>query len=137
MVNAETGRMTPSWEELQPGQRVGPIEHDVTPAMVDAFLATMGAATDRRALAGEPMPPTLLATDYVLLLHGVLELGHGLMRSHETIVHRPVPVGARVEMAGEIIDKFVRKGRNYWTLEYHVAANGERCITYIVTCSVN
>lgn len=128
----------PTWEALQVGRAVGPIEHLVTPEMVDAFTHVMDGDAAKRAKIGDPMPPTLLATDYVLLLENVLHLGHGLMSRHETTIRRVVRIGERVTVAGRITDKFVRKQRKFWVLEYEVRnAGDEICIIHRICCSVN
>lgn len=134
---AATGEF-PTWDVLQPGREVGPIEHLVTTEMVDAFARAVGGDAAPAAKIGDPMPPTLLATEYVLLLSGVLDLGHGLMSRHETTIRQPVRIGERVTVRGRIVDKFIRKQRNYWVLEYDVRnAADEVCILYRISCSVN
>ena len=74
------------------------------------------------------MPPTLLATDYIPLLRGHLELGWGLMARHALKSVRPVAIGDTVTVTGEIVDKFERKGRHYWTLRYDVQQLARRAL---------
>jgi hypothetical protein len=114
----------PSWDELQVGLKVGPLVHRITAEMVRDFCAAM--------------PATLLATDYIPLLRGHLELGWGLMSRHAVKAVQHVAIGDTVTVTGEITDKFERKGRHYWTLRYDVRnSRGELCVEYQVTCSVD
>ena len=127
----------PSWNELQVGLKVGPLPHTISTAMVRDFCAAMpadAAIYERQNV----MPPTLLATDYIPLLRGHLELGWGLMSRHTVKAVQHVAIGDTVSVAGEIVDKFERKGRHYWTLRYDVRnSHGEVCVEYLVTCSVD
>jgi hypothetical protein len=128
---------SPPWDELIVGLKVGPLVHTISPEMVRDFCAAMpadAAVYERQGV----MPPTLLATDYIPLLRGHLELGWGLMSRHTVKAMRHVAIGDTVTVAGEIVDKFERKGRHYWTLRYDVSdARGEARIEYLVTCSVD
>ena len=127
----------PTWDELRVGLKVGPLTHTITPEMVRDFCAALPADGAVYEAAGL-MPPTLLATDYIPLLKGHLELGWGLMARHSLKALRPVAINETVTVTGEIIDKFERKGRHYWTLRYDVGnSRGERCIEQLVTCSVD
>jgi len=128
---------SPPWDELIVGLRVGPLVHTISGEMVRDFCAAMpadGAVYEKQGV----MPPTLLATDYIPLLRGHLELGWGLMSRHTIKSMRAVAIGDTVTVTGEIIDKFERKGRHYWTLRYDVRnASGGVCVEYLVTCSVD
>jgi hypothetical protein len=127
----------PSWDELRVGLKVGPLTHTITPEMVRDFCAALPTDATTWETAGL-MPPTLLATDYIPLLKGHLELGWGLMARHSLKALRPVAINETVTVTGEIIDKFERKGRHYWTLRYDVSnSRGERCLEQLVTCSVD
>lgn len=140
--SSATPASDPTWHELQVGQRVGPLEHTITAEMVAAFCAALPADADAYGAEGvyerPTMPVTMLATDYVPLLRGHLELGWGLMARHSIKSLKPVYVGDTVTVSGVITEKFEKKGRHYWTLEYHVT-NGqdERCVESAITCSVD
>jgi hypothetical protein len=127
----------PSWGELRVGLKVGPLVHTITPELVRDFCAALPADASGYEVEGV-MPPTLLATDYIPLLRGHLELGWGLMARHSLKSLRPVAINDTVTVTGEIVDKFERKGRHYWTLRYDVSnSRGERCLEQLVTCSVD
>ena len=132
----------PTWDQLQVGLRVGPLTYEVTRKMVSEFCAAMPFEADPY-LDGSPdaagiMPPTMLATDYIPLLKGHLHLGWGLMSRHSIRSLKPVRIGDTVTVSGVIADKFEKKGRHYWTLEYSVSnAAGERCLESTITCSVD
>jgi acyl dehydratase len=127
----------PNWDELQVGLTVGPLIYTITPDMVTDFCAAL-AVDPAPYLADAAMPPTLLATDYIPLLHGKLELGWGLMARHSLKILRPVKVGDTVTVTGEVTDKYVRKGRHYWTLRYLVRNSaGETCLENLISCSVD
>ena len=131
-----------TWWELEVGLRVGPLTYEVRPEMVAEYCGAMpvdgapyraGGAYDQAI-----MPPTMLATDYVPLLKNHLSLGWGLMARHTIKSLRPVRAGDTVTVTGEIVDKFERKGRHYWTLAYRVLdAGGEMCLDNRITCSVD
>jgi hypothetical protein len=128
-----------TWDDLLLGQAVEPIEHVIDGGMVAAFNSVLAAGEGRAPNAApRTMPPTLLATDYVLLLLPTLQLGFGLMSRHETHALSPITVGDRVTVSGIITDKFIRKDRHYWTMRYEVRnSGGILCVVYIVTCSVD
>jgi len=127
----------PPWSALSVGLKVGPLVHIISSEMVRDFCAAMPADAAIYERQGV-MPPTLLATDYIPLLRGHLELGWGLMSRHTLKAVQHVAIGETVTVTGEIIDKFERKGRHYWTLRYDVRnARGELCIENTVTCSVD
>ena len=137
-----TGAKDPSWDELVVGLEVGPLRYVVTPEMVADFCAALpvDAAPYRQGgIYPTPvMPPTLLTTDYIPLLRGHLELGWGLMSKHALKSLRPIRVNETVTVAGRITDKFVKKGRHYWTLQYEVRNSaGEPCLQSTITCSVD
>ena len=132
----------PTWEDLEVGLEVGPLRYIVTPEMVADFCAALPVDAQPYGAGGicaDPiMPPTMLTTDYLPLLRGYLELGWGLMSRHSLKSLRFVRVGDRVTVTGKITDKFVRKGRHYWTLQYDVKnAAGEPCLQSTITCSVD
>jgi hypothetical protein len=132
----------PSWDELVVGLEVGPLRYVVTPEMVADFCAALPVDAQPYGTGGicaDPvMPPTLLATDYIPLLRGHLELGWGLMSKHAVKSLRPIRVNDTVTVAGGVTDKFVKKGRHYWTLQYEVRNSaGEPCLQATITCSVD
>jgi len=127
----------PSWGDLRIGSKVGPLVHTITPEMVRDFCAALPAEAAAYEAEGM-MPPTLLATDYIPLLREHLELGWGLMARHTLKILRSIAIGDTVSVTGEIVDKFERKGRHYWTLRYDVSnSRGEPCLENLVTCSVD
>src|SRR5205085_629107 len=90
----------PSWDDLEVGLKVGPLTHTITPVMVADFCAALPVDSSPYAasMAGKDaiMPPTLLTTDYVPLLHGKLELGWGLMARHALKILKPIQIGETV-----------------------------------------
>jgi hypothetical protein len=139
---ATTTSKDPSWDDLVVGLEVGPLRYVVTPEMVVDFCAAL--PTDSRPYgqggicADAVMPPTMLATDYIPLLRGHLELGWGLMSKHSLKNLRPVHVGDTVTVTGKITDKFVKKGRHYWTLQYETRNTAAQlCLQSTITCSVD
>ena len=131
----------PSWDELQVGLVVGPLHYTITEEMISDFCAALPVAEkpyQSPSGAASVMPPTLLATDYIPLLKGHLELGWGLMARHSMKVLRPVKVNDVVMVRGKIIDKYEKKGRRYWTLQYDVTnSSGQVCSHNTISCSVD
>lgn len=127
----------PSWDELQIGLKVGPLSYRITPELVKSFCDALPVDAAPYLARGE-MPATLLATDYIPLLHGKLELGWGLMARHSLKSLQPVKIGDTVTVTGEVTDKYERKGRHYWTLRYEVKNSaGESCLENLISCSVD
>jgi len=127
----------PSWDELQVGLKVGPLSYLITPELVTSFCAALPVDA-APYFARREMPATMLATDYIPLLHGKLELGWGLMARHSLKSLRPVKIGDTVTVTGEVADKYERKGRHYWTLRYEVRnSTGETCLENLISCSVD
>jgi len=127
----------PSWDDLEVGLKVGPLSYSITPELVQSFCAALPVDAARYLARGE-MPATMLATDYIPLLHGRLELGWGLMARHSLKTLRPVKIGDTVTVTGEVTDKYQRKGRHYWTLRYAVRNSaGETCLENLISCSVD
>lgn len=127
----------PSWDDLKVGLQVGPLTYLITPEMVTAFCAAL-PVDPAPYLADGIMPPSLLATDYIPLLHGKLELGWGLMARHALKVFCPIRIGDTVTVTGEVTDKYERKGRHYWTLRYEVRNSaGAICLENLISCSVD
>ena len=131
----------PSWDELQVGLVVGPLHYTITEEMIADFCAALPVAEkpyQSSSGAASVMPPTLLATDYIPLLKGHLELGWGLMARHSMKVLRPVKVDDTVTVRGKITDKYEKKGRHYWTLQYDVTnSSGQVCSQSTISCSVD
>ncbi len=127
----------PSWDDLRVGLKVGPQTYLITPELVKSFCAALPVDPAPYLSRGE-MPATLLATDYIPLLHGKLELGWGLMARHSLKTLHPIKIGDTVTVTGEVIDKYERKGRHYWTLRYEVRnSGGETCLENLISCSVD
>jgi len=127
----------PSWDELQVGLKVGPLSYLITPELVTSFCAALPVDAAPYLARGE-MPATMLATDYIPLLHGKLELGWVLMARHSLKSLRQVKNGDTVTVTGEVADKYERKGRHYWTLRYEVRnSTGETCLENLISCSVD
>ena len=127
----------PSWNDLRVGLNVGPLTYLITPELVTSFCAALPVDVAPYLDSGL-MPATLLATEYIPLLHGKLELGWGLMARHSLKVLRPIKIGDTVTVTGEVIDKYERKGRHYWTLRYEVKnSTGETCLENLISCSVD
>lgn len=130
-----------TWHDIRIGQPVGPLTYSVTREMVLDFCHALPADqkpyVDAQAAAGM-MPPTMLCTDYIPLLHEHLDLGWGLMARHSLAIHKSVAIGDTVTVTGEIAEKYEKKGRHYWTLDYSVRnSRGELCLENRITCSVD
>ena len=127
----------PSWDDLKVGLKVGPLTYLITKELVESFCSAL-PVDPAPYLAAGMMPATLLATDYIPLLNGKLELGWGLMARHSLKTMRAIRIGDTVTVTGEVIDKYERKGRHYWTLRYLVRDSaGETCLENLISCSVD
>lgn len=132
----------PTWDEVEVGMTVGPYEVEITPALVEAYCAALPVEPStylRPADGGAAfMPPMLPAAWYIHLLKGRLHLAYGLMARHSMQGHRAVGLGERLTATGELVEKYERKGRHYWTLRYEMRnAAGELCQTHTLNSTVD
>ena len=92
----------PGWHDLEVGLKVGPLTHTITPEMVADFCAALPVDSSPyaagHAFTDAIMPPTLLTTDYIPLLHGKLELGWGLMARHSLKILRAIKVARGINL---------------------------------------
>lgn len=132
----------PTWDEVSIGMTVGPYAIEVTPQLVADYCAALPVDPDTYLAPADGaapfMPPMLPAAWYIHLLKGRLHLGSGLMARHSLSARRVVPVGERLTARGELVEKYERKGRHYWTLHYEMHnAAGELCQTHILNSTVD
>ena len=131
-----------TWESLKEDQTVGPINFSVSEEAVRNYCAALrtDASTYLEPDDGSaPHAPVMMfATAYVRLLSPYLELGYGLMSRQTTEAVAMIPIGSEVALSGQVVEKFERKGRHYWTLDYIVRdAEGKLYVRQRVTCSVD
>lgn len=132
----------PDWAAVDVGMVVGPYALDITEALVRDYCAALGVPAETYLAppdGGAPyMPPMLPAAWYIHLLKGRLHLGYGLMARHGIQAHAAVGLGERLTATGRLAEKYERKGRRYWTLEYEMrGGDGSLRQTHRLTATVD
>ncbi len=112
------------WEVMEVGETFGPIEVEVTDALVkdyvyscDDFDTAYLHGSDRIA------PPLLLcreARDVIRTGYDLASGGAGMHTKHSCQIHACAAIGERVTVTGEHVDKFVKHEKQYIVLESRV-----------------
>ena len=105
--------------DLQVGETLGPVTHHVTAEMIRHFgLATGDAHPDYQGEA--PIAPPAMATIFSTRLMGRVGIDRpsgGIHARQEYEFLSPLRAGQRVTTTGRVVEKTVRRGRNYVVYE--------------------
>jgi hypothetical protein len=126
-----TGRYT---SDLTTGDALGPVEYTMS-----RFIAReYGHANELhqpcfQGLDDAIAPPTLVHIDKLRLYKQACPGGPGpSARIHyefDATIHAPVPVGTRIRTRGKVVERYVKKGREYVVTEIEMrAAADERLL---------
>jgi acyl dehydratase len=98
------------FEQLEPGDPIGPFDYELTDDLVDRHLR----ATEQEPYPdGRRVPVSLLAIDGVQLADHFFDISQSVHAGQRLEVVQ-VPVrGDRLTVSGEARDKFVKRGRRY------------------------
>ncbi len=136
-ARADAGR----WEDLAVGHVFAPIAYSVSAEAVEHFVDAIGE--DHPWYHGESpfgfavVPPALVMTDYTRFLAQVLPPITGMHARHQLRLIRPLPVGQRVTLEGEIVDKFIKRGHRYLVIDYRLVDEaGNRFMTNRITTTL-
>lgn len=112
------------WEVMEVGETFGPIEVEVTDALVKAYVyacddfdAAYLHGTNRVA------PPLLLcreARDVIRTGYDLASGGAGMHTKHACQIHACAAIGERVTVTGEHVEKFMKRDKQYIVLESRV-----------------
>jgi len=124
---------TLTYEILTVGEEFVSDTHLVTPEDIEAYAY---AVEDDHPWYAGPSPfggpvahPTLMANQALHLRHGKYIVHAGLHAKMHFEFLEPVRPGMRVRSRGRVIDKYVRRGRQYMVTEY--ATQDERGTTLV------
>jgi hypothetical protein len=126
--------------DLETGDRLGPIEREITPFLVREY-AHGAESTDERHLGVDDAvaQPTLYHAHKLGLLHHSCPGGSGptarMHASYSAQHHAPLPVGAHVRISGEITARYERNGREFVDMTVEIADrdSGQPYATYVDT----
>ncbi len=103
------------FDALQVGQRLGPVTHHVTAEMIRRFSAAAGDA-DPDYAGGAPIAPPAMATIFSTRLMGRVGIDRpsgGIHAKQEYEFLALLRAGQTVTTSGTVLEKSVRRGRNY------------------------
>jgi hypothetical protein len=111
--------------DLQVGDELPRVDYVVTPFLVDEYCRGIEETSERFHAADgtATAPPTFVHTDKVRLLEHACPAPGGPPRLHyefDAELLRPVPVGTRVTVSGEIMERVNVKGRDRLVIVFEV-----------------
>ncbi len=109
-------------EDYKLGDDFGPVEYHVNREMVEMFSNAIEDDnpwySKDSPFGGPVAPPTILAEGYFRLISAKLGIMSGLHTKHEAEFLNPIIVGKKVTVKGKITEKYEKRGRQYFVLEY-------------------
>lgn len=109
------------YDNVEPGQSLGSIEYTISPEQAERYAASLRDETGwagANSPFGRPVaPPGMLANDYVRLLASSYEFKGGVHAKQETTYLKPPPVGERLTVTGQIIEKYERRDKLWIVVE--------------------
>lgn len=109
-----------TWENVQIGQTFN-LEFDLTPELVAEYTRGVDDATEwyraESPFGGPVAPPFMLSHLFAKITSSrFVETSGRVHTSSQTQVLAPVRVGQRIRMEGEVVSKFVKRGRRYFKI---------------------
>jgi acyl dehydratase len=104
------GRATVPFDQIQPGDAIGPLEYELCDALVERHLR---ATEQERYPDPDLAPVSLLAADGVQLADRFFDISQSVHAGQQLRVHRVPRLGERLTVSGQARDKFVKRGRRY------------------------
>jgi len=102
----------------------------VTDALVEAYLAATGDTTTiALEEARRPAPPTLAAVYMLEALAHLQNPPGGIHTKQSFTFHRPAYVGDQLRTEVRILDKYVKKRRNYVVMEAETRNQNDELVT--------
>jgi N-terminal half of MaoC dehydratase len=111
--------------DLGVGDVLDSVDHVLTPFLIREYAhAVEDSAPRHHDPTGMVAPPTIVHAYKILLLDHACPEGPGpAARVHlvyDAKYHRPLPVARELSIAGEVIDRYARKGREHLVIEFEV-----------------
>lgn len=127
------------YEEVAVGDRfpAEPLDFDVTPATVRAFLDATGDRNPHYGTALGDAVPSMIAAVYLIdLLRARLSPPGGIHAKQAIRFHRALRVGERVALQARVVETYIRKDRPYVVSDFEArddegALVSSGCITSI------
>ncbi|PXA82252.1 hypothetical protein DCC26_01040 [Auritidibacter sp. NML120779] len=132
-----------TFESMSIGDQLGPISYHIDHSVHDSFLhsalapASVEAVLEAEGDSGVAHPMQSL-TDYLGLIEQTYApMGTGLHTRHESTVLRPIPLDTPLTASGKVIDKFVKRDRDYWVAEYEIQDNTGPLVRHRMTATID
>jgi hypothetical protein len=123
--------------DLQIGDELGPVTHHATPLLIREYAHAVEDQSERYHGTGDTIaPPTILHAHKALLLNHACPEGAGpaarLHFEYDAQYHRQIPASRAVSIAGEVTERYERKGRERLVITFEVrdALTGEVYTSY-------
>jgi acyl dehydratase len=124
MSAAEPGLKQINFAALQLGERLGPVTLTVDDHLIKRFAFTVDdynpwCLVGASPFGGRVAHAALLLPELLRLLNTRYDWRNdsGVHQREEVSLLAPVPIGETVVLEGEVVDKYVRRGRGYFVIE--------------------
>jgi len=109
-------------EDYKLGDEFGPLEYRITEDLVKVFSDAVEDHnpwySESSPFGGPIAPVIILAEAYFPLISAKLGIMSGYHTKQEAEFINPIMVGKKVIVTGKIVDKYEKRGREYFVLEY-------------------
>jgi acyl dehydratase len=127
------GRPKVPFEEIRPGDPIGPFEYELSETLVDRHRrATEQAPYPDEALA----PVSILAADGVQLADRFFDISQSVHAGQRVEIARIPRIGERLRVTGEAREKFVKRGRRYVVTDTVTSGEGGAVVARGTTTGV-
>jgi hypothetical protein len=130
--------------DLEIGDKLGPVDHCLTPFLIREYAHGVEDSADRhQEVAGLIAQPTFLHAEKKRMLEAACPDGIGPMRrmhlGYDAVQHAVIPAGTVVTVDGEVTDRYTKKGREHvvLTMEIRDKATGQVYTTYTDTSLIS
>jgi hypothetical protein len=111
--------------DLEKGDRLGPIEREITPFMIREYAHSVeDGAARHQGVEGLVAPPTLLHAHKKRLLEDACPEGVGpharMHLQYDATHHAVIPSGTVVTISGEVTDRYERRGRERVLIQFEI-----------------
>ncbi|TCR62477.1 hypothetical protein [Bosea sp. BK604] len=123
--------------DLDVGDKIGPVEYTMSAFVVREYSHANELHHEFLQGIDNPIaPPTLVHLDKLRLYRHGCPLGTGpsarIHYEYDATIHAEVPVGEKLSVSGEVIERYQKKGRDYvvMTIDLRRASDGKLLIAY-------
>ncbi len=113
-----------TWEELQVGLKLGPLEEAITDELVQRYLTSVGSISPVYLTPREdgsriaPMVVVECLTFLLLQVQFQIRTRHGGLQSRMEAVYRKPPLlDTVVRVEGRVVEKYEKRGKWYYVME--------------------